>query len=127
MNMPRILLVDDNEPFRKMLHKTLENAGYEVQDAANGQFVLDLYRQHPCDLILTDLVMPEKEGLETITELRRFNPRVKIIVMSGGGRINPKNNLVMAERLGARRTLAKPFSQQEILDAIAEVLAELPR
>jgi CheY-like chemotaxis protein len=122
--MPKILLVDDDEPFRKMLHKTLERAGYQVQDAPNGKAALELYRQEPTDLIITDLVMPEKEGLETIMELRRLNPAVKIIAMSGGGRMNPEVNLVMAQRLGAKRTLAKPFSQQEILDAIARVLAE---
>lgn len=123
--MSRILLVDDDdEDFRNMLHKTLERAGYDVDPASNGKFVLEMYRQHPCDLILTDLVMPEKEGLETITEVRRFNPRVKIIAMSGGGRSGPRGYLDIAKKLGARRTLAKPFSQQEILDAIAEVLAE---
>jgi len=106
-----------------MLHKTLERAGYEVQDAADGKYVLEAYRRNPCDLILTDLIMPQKEGLETITEVRRFNPRVKIIAMSGGGRAGPTGYLDMAKQLGAKRTLAKPFSREQLLDAIAEVLA----
>src|SRR6266446_2725331 len=105
--MRRILLVDDDEDFRKMLHKVLERAGYEVYAACNGKFVLDMYRQTPCDLILTDLIMPEKEGLETITELRRFNPRIKIIAMSGGGQFGSQCYLDAARTLGAKRTIAK--------------------
>jgi len=122
--MFRILLVDDDDDFRKMLHKMIERAGYAVQDASNGKLALDLYREHPCDLILTDLVMPEKEGLETIAELRRFNPHIKIIAMSGGGGSGPRGYLDLAKKMGAKRTLAKPFSHQEILDAITEVLAD---
>ena len=87
--MPRILLVDDDEAFRKMLHKTLERAGYEVQDAPNGRAALAAYSQQPSDLIITDLVMPEKEGIETIMELCRLHAGVKIIAMSGGGRSSP--------------------------------------
>lgn len=107
-----------------MLCKVLEKAGHEVRDAANGRVALELYRQEPGDLIITDLVMPEKEGLESIRELRRLNPAVKIIAISGGGRMDPRLNLVMAQNLGARKTLAKPFSNQEILDTVALVLAE---
>ena len=94
--MSRILLIDDDEAFRKMLHKILESAGYEVQDAANGKVALELYRQKASDLIITDLVMPEKEGIETIREFCRIHPGVKIIAISGGGRMNPKLNLAMA-------------------------------
>jgi CheY-like chemotaxis protein len=123
IDMARILLVDDDEQFRKMLHKALERAGYEVQDAQNGDAALEMYRQCPSDLIITDLVMPEKEGIETIVELRRLNPAVKIIAISGGGRMNPATTLAMAQKLGARRTLAKPFAPHELLDTISQVLA----
>ena len=122
--MRQILLVDDDEPFRAMLHKTLEKAGYHVTDAPDGKAALKLFPEHPCDLVITDLVMPEKEGLETIVELRRLHAGVKIIAISGGGRMNPLTNLVMARKLGARRTLAKPFSQKEVLEAVALVLDE---
>jgi len=124
--MSRILLVDDDEDFRKMLHKILARAGYQVEDAPNGQAALEIYQARPSDLIVTDLVMPEKEGIETIVEFRRQNPAVKIIAISGGSRITPTVNLAMAQKLGARRTLAKPFAPQELLDAIAQVLAESP-
>ncbi len=122
--MPRILLIDDDEPFRNMLHKILERAGYEVQPAADGKQALELFRQQQPDLIITDLVMPEKEGLETILELRREAPNAKIIAMSGGARMNPRTSLAMAEKFGARKTLSKPFSHQEILDAVSDVLNE---
>ena len=100
--MYRILLVDDDESFRKTVHKVLERAGYEVDDATDGKYVLEAYRRKPCDLILTDLIMPQKEGLETIMEVRRFNPRLKIIAMSGGGRSGPKGylELVMGNNSG---------------------------
>jgi len=122
--MPRILLIDDEEPLRTLLRTTLERAGYEVIEASDGQMGLQLLAESSVDLVITDLVMPEKEGLETILELRRQNGSAKIIAISGGGRINPKVNLVIAEKFGALRTLAKPFSQQEILDAVAEVLSQ---
>lgn len=124
--MQRILLVDDDEAFRTMLHKMLERAGYEVEDAPNGKAALALFRQHPSNLIITDLVMPDKEGLETILELRNLYPNANIIAISGGGRMNPKVNLDMARKFGARLTLAKPFSQKEILDGIRTVLAAPP-
>jgi CheY-like chemotaxis protein len=120
----KILLIDDDAPLRAMLRKTLEQAGYEVHEAADGAEGLAHYREEPSDLILTDLIMPEKEGLETILELRRINRGIKIIAMSGGNRMNPKTNLVIAEKFGALRTLAKPFSQRELLDTISEVLGK---
>jgi DNA-binding response OmpR family regulator len=120
--MSRILLVDDDEHFRKMLHEMLERAGHEVRDAANGTIALKLEDEQPSELVVIDLVMPEKEGLETIRDLRRRRPDVKIIAMSGGGRTDPKTNLTAAGLLGAQRTLTKPFSRSEVLLAIEEVL-----
>jgi DNA-binding response OmpR family regulator len=122
--MPRILLIDDEEPLRTLLRTTLERAGYEVIEASDGKIGLQLLAESSVDLVITDLVMPEKEGLETILELRRQNSSAKIIAISGGGRMNPKVNLAMAEQFGALCTLAKPFSQQEILDAVAEALGQ---
>ena len=122
--MSRILLVDDDESFRKMLHETLQRAGYQVQDAANGKVALKLYRQEPADLIITDIFMPEKEGLETIMEVRRINPNVKIIAISGEGRGGPIGYLQIAKQLGAKRALVKPFSSKEVLETVAQVLSE---
>jgi CheY-like chemotaxis protein len=120
--MPRILLVDDDESFRPMLHETLERFGYEVVVAVNGNEALDRYRERPADLVLTDVIMPEKEGLETIREIRREWPDAKIIAMSGGGRTTPENYLKMAQNMGAAKVLTKPFSNRDLLDAIEGVL-----
>ena len=121
--MASILLVDDDEQLRTMLGEVLRRAGYEVQAACDGTEAIRLYRSHPTDLIITDLIMPEKEGLEMIRELRRDSPQVRIIAMSGGGRSGTTNCLKVAKALGAQQVLDKPFSHQEILQAIREVLA----
>jgi CheY-like chemotaxis protein len=120
--MTRILLVDDDEQFRSMLSESLRRAGYEVTEARDGFEGIRLYRNHPSDLIITDLIMPEKEGLETIQEYRRGYPEVKIIAISGGSRNGSVDYLKMAKALGAQRVLAKPFLRQEILDAVTQVL-----
>ncbi|HEV8112316.1 MAG TPA: response regulator [Planctomycetota bacterium] len=122
--MSRILVVDDDDAFRAMLRETLERAGHEVHDAPNGAIALEIDQRTPCDVVVIDLVMPEKEGLETILELRRRRSRTKIIAMSGGGSGNPQSNLAIAARLGARRTLTKPFSRGELLLAVDHVLVD---
>jgi CheY-like chemotaxis protein len=120
-----ILLVDDDEGVRTLLHKALVAAGHEVEDAWNGDIALAAYRREPRDLVITDLVMPEKDGLETIMALRRLNPAVKIIAMSGGGRALGLGQLYLdtASTFGAHRILAKPFTSTALLTAVSEVLA----
>ena len=120
--MIRILLVDDDEQFRSMLSESLRRAGYEVTEARDGSEGIRLYRDHPTDLIITDLIMPEKEGLETIQEYRMDYPEAKIIAISGGSRNASFDYLKMAKALGAQRVVAKPFPRQEILDAVTQVL-----
>jgi CheY-like chemotaxis protein len=120
--MARILLVDDDVSFRSMLREVLRRAGHEVREAGNGGEALAAFVRESSDLVVTDLVMPDQEGIETIIALRKLHPDLKIIAMSGGGRMNPSLNLEMAKRLGAARTLAKPFSHAEILEAIDGVL-----
>jgi CheY-like chemotaxis protein len=117
-----ILLVDDDEQFRTMLGLVLTEAGYQVQEVPDGRQALELYGCHPTDLVITDLVMPEKEGLEMIGEFRQLYPGAKIIAISGGGRGGSGDYLKMAQALGAQRVLAKPFSHKEILDAVSQVL-----
>jgi len=116
--MTRILIIDDDIQILKMLRKTLEREGHEVIDAADGNKGLRLYREDLTDLVITDIVMPEKEGIETIIDLRREFPEAKIIAMSGGGQIEAESYLSMAKRLGAQRTLTKPFQNEELLEAI---------
>jgi PAS domain S-box-containing protein len=121
--MPKILLVDDDEQFRSMLSERLTLAGYEVQEAADGGKAIKLYESHPADVVIMDLIMPEKEGLETILEFKRLNFEAKIIAISGGGGGHgAKAYLKVATAFGAQRVLLKPFSNQEILETVRQVL-----
>ncbi|PXF59428.1 MAG: response regulator [Deltaproteobacteria bacterium] len=120
--MARILVIDDDIQILEMLRQTLEHEGYEVVDALDGKEGLRLYREAPTDLVITDIIMPAKEGVEMIIELRRDFPDVKIIAMSGGGRVGPKNYLGIAKKLGVMRTFTKPVPRQDMIKAVKELL-----
>ncbi len=105
-----------------MLRQVLETAGYGVIDASNGREGMQRYREAPTDLVITDLIMPEQEGLETIQELRRDFPETKLIAISGGAREGTMDFLPIAEQLGANRILHKPFTPEKFLEVIQEVL-----
>jgi DNA-binding response OmpR family regulator len=122
--MARILIIDDDEQVLDMLYESLTREGYDVLRASNGEQGLRLYRQEPVDLIITDIIMPEKEGIETIIELRKDFPDVKIIAMSGGGRIGTKDYLHLAKIFGVQRTFKKPVAREQLLDAIKALLKE---
>jgi len=118
---PSILLIDDEQPFRHVLKQVLQNAGYEVEEAANGAEGIRSFLEKPADMIITDIIMPEKEGIETIIELKQDYPDVKLIAMSGGGWYGTDIDFDMAKKLGAY-TLNKPFALQELLDVVGELL-----
>jgi DNA-binding response OmpR family regulator len=120
--MQRILLVDDDTALRKLLRLNLTKMGYAVAEASNGKEALAMQLNDPAELVLTDLIMPEKEGLETIPELRKKYPDVKIIAMSGGGRGSAADYLKIAKMMGADRVMTKPFSYQELSDTIAQIM-----
>ncbi|MDT8375177.1 MAG: response regulator [Mariprofundaceae bacterium] len=120
--MGKILIIDDEVQFRKMVRQMLERAGHTVVEAADGRQGEYLYRQQPADLIITDIFMPEQEGIETIIAMKRKYPDVKIIAVSGGGRNDGLRFLNQAEHLGADRIFEKPFERQELLHAITEIL-----
>ena len=120
----RILIIDDDASVRAVIKGALSDAGYEVLEAADGKEGLKSYQNSPTDLVITDLIMPGKEGIETLIELRREFPTVKVIAISGGNRYGTDSNLSMAGRLGARRTLTKPFKIPELLEAVRGVLEE---
>ena len=123
--MARILIIDDDDQFRSMLRKMLEKAGYnDIEEATNGSIGMKLFREDPFDVVITDIIMPDKEGIETIIELTDDYPQIKIIAMSGGGRIGPQDYLETAKRLGASRTMAKPFNYSELIDTVHELLSE---
>jgi len=119
--MKNILILDDNEDIRRLLILMLSVEGYNVQDAAETDRAFEIIRNTHIDLIITDLIMPEKDGLEVIMELRRDFPDIKIIAVSAGGRIGPSTYLDMAGKLGAHRVFNKPFNQQEIIQAVEEL------
>jgi YesN/AraC family two-component response regulator len=122
--MARILIVDDEEMFRQMLRQMLEMAGYEVLEAANGEAGIALFREQHADLVITDIFMPQKEGIETIREMKREFPEVKIIAVTGGGyRRRGFEYLQFADMVGADCSLSKPFERQELLDAVEKVLS----
>ncbi|MCZ6680199.1 MAG: response regulator [Candidatus Poribacteria bacterium] len=121
--MARILVVDDEEGIRTALCAALEHIGHEVVGAPDGEMGLRLYREKPTDLVILDIFMPEKEGLEAIMELKRDFPDVKIIAISGGGTVvGGWDPLTIAEHLGAVRTFTKPFALKEIIEAVRELV-----
>ncbi len=122
--MASILIIDDDALIRRMLRRILEEEGYEVLEAANGTEGLNLNRRAPADLVITDILMPEKEGIETIGELTGEFPDVKIIAVSGGGRIGPDAYLKMARDFGALKTIKKPINKTGLLNAVKEVLSD---
>ncbi|MEN9575294.1 MAG: hypothetical protein RL514_3149 [Verrucomicrobiota bacterium] len=120
--MAKILLVDDEDSVAQIITKALTSFGYEVVRAANGKEALQLYDPQTISLVLTDLFMPNMDGMELITKLEQLDPAVRIIAMSGGGRAIPGTYLPMAERLGAVKTLAKPFPMEALRLAVRECL-----
>lgn len=112
--MATILIIDDEEGIRALLRTTLQAAGHEVTEAPNGRIGLELYRQRRTDLVITDLAMPELNGLGMILALTREFLDAKVIAISGG----ETNDLDVAKLLGARRTFHKPFSMTQLLDAV---------
>jgi len=118
--MSRILIIDDHEPFRKSLRDMLERAGYEVIEAINGQEGIDKYKEKPTDLVISDIIMPIKNGLVTIEELKKDFPEIKIIAMSGGSFGKPKEFLLNATKVlaGIQHNFSKPFAMEEMLETV---------
>ncbi|MEZ4387388.1 MAG: response regulator [Candidatus Krumholzibacteriia bacterium] len=122
--MATILVIDDDQEVREFLVTVLERAGHEVSAASNGRDGVAMFREKPVQVVITDIIMPEKDGIETILDLRRAHPDLKVIAISGGGRTTPENYLHSARLLGADRAMRKPFKNEEILRAVAELAAE---
>jgi CheY-like chemotaxis protein len=122
--MGRVLVIDDEPQIRSMLRMMLERAGYEVEEAPDGIEGIRIYRNKPVDLIISDLIMPNKDGIGMIIELKKEFPDVKIIAMSGGGLNKPEGYLEGAKKLGAQRTLTKPINRDELLRTVSDTLKE---
>lgn len=121
--MAKILVIEDEDDFRGVLAMMLAHENHEVSTAANGVEAMRHLSATEFDVVITDVLMPEKDGVETIMGLRRSSPSTKIIAMSGGGRIGSQDYLTIAAKLGASGTLPKPFSREQLLAAIGQALA----
>ncbi|MCP4396131.1 MAG: response regulator [bacterium] len=125
-----MLVIDDDDAHRHLFVTALKQSGrYEVLEASNGEEGLEVFQQQPCDLVICDIFMPQKEGLETIFELRQYAPHVRVIAISGGGRwaqhgrsLDADEPLDMARRFGAAKTLKKPVKIQELLKIVSDLL-----
>ena len=114
VNPMRILVVDDNEDMRSMLKLCLEAEGFEVDAAPNGQVALERMQRRAADIVVTDLFMPDQDGIETILELRRRFPQVRIVAMSGWTSSEGSDYLRVAREIGALQTLRKPFDPRDL-------------
>jgi DNA-binding response OmpR family regulator len=121
--MCRILLIDDDNNFRAMLGLTLTHFGHTVIEARNGREGLELFPQANVDIVITDIIMPDKEGIEVVMELKKEHSSVKIIAISGGARNRVDGYLHTAKLLGASKVFTKPFFISELMAAINELLA----
>jgi len=120
VSAPSILIIDDDIQIRAFLRRVLEEAGYTVIDSSNGSEGLRQFRLTPTDLVITDLLMPDRDGLEVTMALHRESPQVKIIALTGSA--GEPDLLDVAKLLGAHRTMKKPISIMELLQAVKETL-----
>ncbi len=120
--MTTILIIDDDVQVLAVYRGMLEREGFRVLESLDGLEGIETCRKEVIDLVITDIIMPGKEGLETILELRQEFPKLGIIAVSGGGRLGAGSYLPLAEKMGAHRTLTKPFTRQELLEIVGDVL-----
>lgn len=120
--MADIIIIDDEEALRSTMRKILERAGHEVREASDGDRGIELVREQEADLVITDIFMPGKEGMETIQELKEDFPDIRILAVSGGATLGATGPLMDAELFGADRSLAKPFSVESLQAAVESVL-----
>lgn len=119
----RALVIDDEKPMRELIQAILADAGFAVLAASNGREGLNTLAREKVDLVITDILMPVTEGVETICEIRRNHPGTRIIAISGGGRVRNLRPLQVASGAGADTMLAKPFEPGDLLAAVAKVFA----
>ena len=120
--MAKILIIDDEDLVRLTLRQTLERLGHQVREANNGAVGVKMQAADPADLVVTDIIMPDQEGVETIIQLRQADPALKVIAMSGGGRTGATDYLECAKKYGAEQVFAKPFKRKEFVAAVERCL-----
>jgi CheY-like chemotaxis protein len=121
--MSAVLLVDDDDSFRNAMVRILTGAGHSVRDLPSGLDVVKVLAESKVDVLVTDLIMPDVEGLETIRIVRRAHPTLPIIAISGGGRLTPSSYLSMARGVGATDVLPKPFEPAKLVSMIESLAA----
>ncbi len=124
--MAKIVVIDDEESIRTLLARILVHANHDVRTASDGKAGFRILKEEPADLVITDILMPEMDGLEVLMELRQLYPNMRFIAISGGGDHRVLTHLVTAKRLGAVRTLSKPFEIDDLIHAVDETLAAPP-
>ena len=124
--MKRVLIIEDEEMVRSVLRSILEEAGYEVEELPNGINASSAQEKNPFDIVILDILMPEKDGFEIIQEFKVKWPSLPLIAISGGGVYSPHDCLRLAKSFGANRNFIKPIERDELLYAIKELLGELP-
>lgn len=119
--MSRILVIDDDTLMRDLIRIYLEQDGFEVVEAGDGQDGVSRYRQRPADVVIVDIFMPRKDGIETIMDLRDIDPAAHILAISGGGELAGMEYLTYARSLGADNILPKPFKRDELIAAVRQI------
>jgi DNA-binding response OmpR family regulator len=122
--MPGILIVEDDKELREMLKISLIRHKYTVLEAADGKEAITHFKPSITDLVITDLIMPDEDGLKVIMRLREVKPSLKIIAISGGGKAGPGSYLNLAKALGANVIFPKPFSINDLLAKIEQLLSD---
>jgi two-component system, chemotaxis family, chemotaxis protein CheY len=122
--MATVLVVDDEPGLRTVMRRVLEGKGYRVVEAADGNQALALFRRESPALVISDIIMPNRDGIEVIVAMKAENPAVKVLAISGGGRVHAMGLLALAPRAGADATLDKPFRQSELLKLVAGLIGE---
>jgi DNA-binding response OmpR family regulator len=120
--MAGILIVEDHKDFREMLKIYLSKRKYTVIEASDGREAILKFKPDITDLVITDLIMPDEDGLKVIIKIRQIKPEIKIIAISGGGKAGPGNYLNVAKALGADEVIPKPFSMRTLISKINELL-----
>ena len=124
--MARIIVIDDQEPIRRIVRRALEQEGHEVLDASEGEMGMQLLERHTAAVVITDIFMPGQDGILTLRQIRKKFPAVKVIVISGGDSTGLLDLRHDAELLGAVKSLQTPFTSAELVETVRKVLSDLP-
>jgi CheY-like chemotaxis protein len=120
--MTRILVIDDNKDLRELMRVLLEQAGYAVELAEDGQDGFAAQRARPADIVITDIFMPNQDGIETVAQFRKEYPELKLVVMSGDSKLGKQSaHFLTARVMGAHAVLSKPFDEDELLRVVRDL------